>query len=96
MQHVNKTRRFVINYYMSDDTIQVFESEHPNSGLPKGIFIFRKRVKKPGHQWEDPEYYGPKDLYVGNILPIDGFIFQLTTADEFSLCYMEANKHLVI
>lgn len=67
-------------------------------GLPKGNFLLRNRVKKPGHQPEignDPEFYAPKDLYVGNIININGYSFQLIDADEFSLCYMEANKHLV-
>jgi len=83
---------------MADDTIQVFEKEHPNSGLPKGNFLVRGKVKKPGHQphiGEEPKYYATKDMFVGNILTINGFSFHLLNADEFTYSYMEANKHLV-
>jgi len=32
-QHkVNSDRRFVINYFMADNTIKIFEKPHPNTG----------------------------------------------------------------
>jgi hypothetical protein len=83
---------------MADDTTQVFENEHPNSGLPKGNFLLRTRVKKPNYQPEigkPAEYYEPKDFFVGNILELNGFKFQLLRADEYTYSYMEKNKHLV-
>lgn len=67
-------------------------------GLPKGGFIRRKKAVKPGRQaelGEDDVPYEYKDLFVGNVLDIDGFKFQIISADEFTLSYMEANRHLV-
>jgi len=67
-------------------------------GLPKGTFYFRGRVKKPGYQPElggKPEFYEPKDFFVGNIMNINSFDFQLLRGDEFTYAYMERNKELV-
>ncbi|ODM96665.1 EF-hand domain-containing family member C2 [Orchesella cincta] len=97
LQKVNQSRRFIIQYFMSDDTIMISEKEHLNSGLPKGKFLLRSQAKKPGHQieiGEEASFWEYKDLFVGNILDINGFQFQLINADEFTLCYMEANKHM--
>jgi hypothetical protein len=68
------------------------------SGLPKGNFFLRSQIKKPGYQPEigkPAEYYEPKDFFVGNIVDINSYQFQLINADEFTLSYMEKNKELV-
>jgi hypothetical protein len=68
------------------------------TGLPKGNFLFRTRVKKPGYQPEIgklAEFYEPKDFFVGNVMEINSFQFQLLRADEFTYSYMEKHKHLV-
>lgn len=57
------------------------------------------RIEKPGRQielGEEATFYGYEDLFIGNVLNINEFQFQLATADEFTLSYMEGNKHLVI
>ena len=40
-------RRFTISYFLSDDTILVFEPPQRNSGILGGKFLERGRVKKP-------------------------------------------------
>lgn len=53
---------------------------------------------KPGYRPElgdRPQYYEPKEFFVGNILKINSFEFQLIEADEFTLSYMERNKEQV-
>lgn len=40
-------RRFTISYFLSDDTILVFEPPQRNSGIIGGKFLERGRVKKP-------------------------------------------------
>eukprot|EP00966_Prymnesium_polylepis_P111832 2587330-Prymnesium_polylepis.1 len=40
-------RIFVIKYYLSDDTVAVFEPPQKNSGIVGGKFLERCRVKKP-------------------------------------------------
>lgn len=40
-------RRFTISYFLSDDTVLVFEPPQRNSGIIGGKFLERGRVKKP-------------------------------------------------
>ena len=40
-------RRFTISYFLSDDTILVFEPPQRNSGIIGGKFLERGRVKRP-------------------------------------------------
>ena len=39
--------RFIISYFLSDDTIIVFEPPQRNSGILGGKFLERGRIKKP-------------------------------------------------
>ena len=39
--------RFIISYFLSDDTILVFEPPQRNSGILGGKFLERGRIKKP-------------------------------------------------
>jgi hypothetical protein len=64
------------------------------AGFIGGEFIKRTKIPKPGQEIytsEPPEYFGPQDFYVGNILVLYGFEFLLVDADEYTLRYMEVN-----
>ena len=64
------------------------------AGFIGGEFIKRVQIPKPGQQVytsEPPEYFGPQDFYIGNIIILYGFEFLLVEADEYSLRYMEIN-----
>lgn len=39
--------RFIISYFLSDDTVLVFEPPQRNSGILGGKFLERGRIKKP-------------------------------------------------
>ena len=39
--------RFIISYFLSDDTLLVFEPLQRNSGILGGKFMERGRIKKP-------------------------------------------------
>ncbi|KAG8235664.1 hypothetical protein J437_LFUL016037 [Ladona fulva] len=87
-------QRFLITYYLSDDTISVFEEAAKNSGYFGGKFLKRIKIPKPGEELfssTPPEYYLPKDFYVGAALVINEFHFLITDADEYTLNYMEKN-----
>ena len=45
---VDRERRFVISFYMADQTLSVYEPVLPNSGLQGGKFLERARVYKNG------------------------------------------------
>ncbi len=38
-------RRFIITYYMADDTISIFEKPDRNTGFTAGKFLERSRLK---------------------------------------------------
>ena len=47
---VDGDRRFVVTYYLVDDSVAIFEPPVPNSGMGGGKFLDRTRgpVRKPG------------------------------------------------
>lgn len=58
----------------------------------------RIRVKKPGQEVfksELSEYIKAEELYIGAKVNVNGYLFLLVSADEYTLNYMEANSHKV-
>ncbi|KAM5221444.1 EF-hand domain-containing family member C2 [Ctenodactylus gundi] len=91
---VNAHRMFVISYFLIDGTLSVFEPRDEDSGYTGGLFLKRGRVKRPGQKFfksEFSEYIQPEELYVGTKININGYIFLLVNADEYTLNYMEKN-----
>uniref|UniRef100_A0A3P8ULF5 EF-hand domain-containing family member C2 n=1 Tax=Cynoglossus semilaevis TaxID=244447 RepID=A0A3P8ULF5_CYNSE len=89
---VDRERVFIISFYLSDDTVSVFERPQKNSGVLGGKFLERGRVKKPGQEVfksEPSEYFKAQDLYVGASLCLNRHHFLLLDADEYTLSYME-------
>lgn len=93
LSNADKDRRFVISYFLSDDTMSVFEPPVRNSGIIGGKFLERQKVYVPDSRVTT---YGESDLYVGNVLDIFNREFELVDADEYSYQYMENNKHIYI
>lgn len=85
-------RRFVLNYFMMDDSVQIFEPPVRNNGIAGGKFLERQKVYKP----ESEEIYTYMDLYVGSTMQIFNRTFELMEADEYTYTYMENNKHIFI
>ncbi|XP_050016786.1 EF-hand domain-containing family member C2 isoform X1 [Alexandromys fortis] len=87
-------RMFVIAFYLGDDTVSVFEPIERNSGNAGGMFLKRSRVKKPGQEVfksEFSEYIKAEELYIGTTVNVNGYLFHLLNADEYTLKYMENN-----
>ncbi|CAL1546448.1 unnamed protein product [Lymnaea stagnalis] len=96
---IDQGRRFIISYFLSDDTILVFEPPVRNSGIAGGRFLERTRVKKPNqmrYNTEQSEYYSATDLYVGAQVEFNNFKFILTDADEYAFKFMEDNSHVFV
>ena len=51
---IDVDRRFIVSYFLSDDTILVFEPPQRNSGIIGGKFLERRKIKKP----DEINYYG--------------------------------------
>ncbi|XP_076350680.1 EF-hand domain-containing family member C2-like isoform X2 [Tachypleus tridentatus] len=82
-------RTFILSYFLSDNTIQIYEPPVQNSGLAGGKFLERGKVKTPDSTSTFSQYYTVSDMYIGAVLNIVGLKFLLTDADEFALNYME-------
>ncbi|XP_040058288.2 EF-hand domain-containing family member C2 [Gasterosteus aculeatus] len=85
-------RVFTISFFLSDDSISVFEQPKKNSGIVSGKFLKRGRVKKPGQELfksEPSEYFKAQDLYVGATLCLSAVHFQVLDATEYTFSYME-------
>ncbi|XP_042723505.1 EF-hand domain-containing family member C2 [Lagopus leucura] len=91
---IDKDRKFIICYFLSDDTISVFEHTQRNTGILGGKFLERSRIKKPGQELfksEPSEYFKAQDLFIGARVCFHGHNFLLVDADEYTINYME--KH---
>ncbi|XP_026711821.1 EF-hand domain-containing family member C2 isoform X3 [Athene cunicularia] len=91
---IDKDRKFIISYFLSDDTISVFEHTQQNTGILGGKFLERGRIKKPGQELfksEPSEYFSAQNLFVGARVCFHGHNFLLVDADEYTFNYME--KH---
>jgi Ca2+-binding EF-hand superfamily protein len=73
-------RTFMITYYLSDDTLSIYEPMQRNTGIIGGKFLGRKKV--PG--------ITPKSLFVGAEVDICSHRFELTGTDEATLRFMES------
>ncbi|KFU84097.1 EF-hand domain-containing family member C2, partial [Chaetura pelagica] len=94
--HVDKDRKFIISYFLSDDTISVFELTQENTGIAGGKFLERGRIKKPGQELfksEPSEYFKAQNLFVGATVCFHGHNFLLVDADEYTFKYMEKNAN---
>eukprot|EP00002_Diphylleia_rotans_P003312 TRINITY_DN1225_c0_g2_i3.p1 TRINITY_DN1225_c0_g2~~TRINITY_DN1225_c0_g2_i3.p1 ORF type:complete len:460 (+),score=83.06 TRINITY_DN1225_c0_g2_i3:818-2197(+) len=83
----DKDRRFIVSYYLADDTVGVYEPPQRNSGVIGGKFLERRKMK---HHSEN-RYVGLPDFYVGAIVHLVSQSFVLLQADEYTLTYMEDN-----
>jgi hypothetical protein len=84
---VDATRLFIVTFYLSDDTIQIYEPPVRNSGIIGGKYLQRVRVKNP----ETGDYFRAPDLEVGRTVVLNQQRFQLMEATEYAMSYMEAD-----
>ena len=77
-------RRFVLTYYIADNTISIFEPALRNSGILGGRFLQRQKVKIDGNR-----YALAADFFVGAEVTISHRQFRVISTDERSLVYME-------
>ena len=83
-------RRFIISFYLSDDTISIFEPAQKNSGIMEGKFLERRKYKnvdKPG------DFVNPTDLAIGGDVKINGYSFHILTCDEYTQKYLESHSY---
>eukprot|EP00192_Tetraselmis_astigmatica_P007562 CAMPEP_0117683132 /NCGR_PEP_ID=MMETSP0804-20121206/20178_1 /TAXON_ID=1074897 /ORGANISM="Tetraselmis astigmatica, Strain CCMP880" /LENGTH=777 /DNA_ID=CAMNT_0005493587 /DNA_START=388 /DNA_END=2721 /DNA_ORIENTATION=- len=87
----DKDRRFVISYFLVDETISIFEPPVRNSGILGGKFLERSIVRKPGSRTVK---YMAKDFVEGSRITVHSRVFELGEPDLFTLNYQEARKDM--
>ena len=88
---VDKSRRFIVSFYLSDDTIAVFEPPQRNSGVLGGKYLERGAVKLPGQEIfksEFTKYYTASDFYIGAKPVFNDVTFIIVGADEYGEFYL--------
>ena len=81
----DEIRRFIIAYFLADDTVSIFEPPIRNSGIIGGKFLERKRVMN----LESGDWFKASDLYIGGVFKFYQRAFEIIGADDFTLNYME-------
>lgn len=81
-------RRFILQYFLADDTISIFEPPARNSGIIGGKFLERGKVTSSNSTQAYPE----NALFVGARLKVHHRCFDMVEADEYTLTYMEQNS----
>eukprot|EP00656_Telonema_subtile_P014143 TRINITY_DN1720_c0_g1_i1.p1 TRINITY_DN1720_c0_g1~~TRINITY_DN1720_c0_g1_i1.p1 ORF type:complete len:649 (-),score=158.52 TRINITY_DN1720_c0_g1_i1:245-2191(-) len=83
-------QKFVIHYYLSDDTIEINETKTANSGRdPWSRLLSRQRLpidyQKPGRK----EFYSAADFKIGEVINVFGRPMLVCDCDEFTTAFME-------
>ena len=78
-------RRFIISFYLADDTISIFEPAQKNSGIIEGPFLERRKYKNVD---KNNEFITPSELPVGGDIKINGYNFHILGSDEYTTKYL--------
>eukprot|EP00003_Mantamonas_plastica_P028836 TRINITY_DN670_c0_g1_i1.p1 TRINITY_DN670_c0_g1~~TRINITY_DN670_c0_g1_i1.p1 ORF type:complete len:599 (-),score=239.10 TRINITY_DN670_c0_g1_i1:2801-4597(-) len=87
---VDQERRFVISFYLVDDSVGIFESPQRNSGISGGNFLKKMSLKNVA----TGAYFQPQDFYIGAVVHMNAYTFEIDEADEYALNYMELNADM--
>ena len=81
-------RRFLISFFLCDDSIQVYEMSNRNSGIWEGKFLERGQYKNVEN---DNKKFTISDFEIGKSMRINTFSFHVLDADEFTKKWMADN-----
>lgn len=96
---IDQAREFLITFYLEDDSIQVYEEKKRNSGIWSGTFLRRGKYineypndsshNDDSQENSEPRPFRPTDIYLGNIIYLNGSQFQIIEMDNMSLNFCE-------
>jgi len=78
-------RRFIISFYLGDDSISIYEPAQKNSGIIEGPFLRRYKYKNVDN---NNAFITPTDLPIGGNIKINGYSYQVLSCDEFTKKYL--------
>jgi len=76
----NKDRKFIVRFYLANDTVEVFEPPVRNSGILGGKFMKRTATG-----------YQPSDFVKGSIVQFSQTDFEILGADEYTLKFLDTD-----
>ncbi len=83
-------RRFIIAFYLADDTISIFEPSQKNSGVMEGKFLERRKYKNID---KNAEFITPTDLCLGGDVKINGYNFHILSCDDYTTNYLSSHMY---
>lgn len=83
-------RRFIISFYLADDTISIFEPAQKNSGIIEGPFLERRKYKNVD---KNHEFITPTDLGVACDIRINGYNFHILGCDDYTTKYLATHTY---
>lgn len=83
-------RRFIISFFMSNDSISIYEPAQKNSGIIEGRFLERRSYKNVD---KNNEVITPTDLPIGGDVKINGYNFHILSCDDYTQKWLDT--HLV-
>ena len=83
-------RRFIISFFLSDDSISIYEPAQKNSGIMEGKFLERRKYKNVD---KNMEFITPTDLPIGGDVKINGYSFHILSSDDYTSKWLDG--HLV-
>lgn len=82
-------RRFIISFYLADDSISIYEPAVKNSGIIEGPFLRRNKYKNVD---KNNLWITPTDLPIGGNIKINGYSYSILSCDEYTVKYLQ--QHL--
>lgn len=83
-------RRFIVSFFLADDTISIFEPAQKNSGIMEGKFLERRKYKNVDN---NGEFITPSDMAIGGNIKINGYNFNLLSCDEYTNQYLKTHLY---
>ncbi len=80
-------RRFIISFFLADNTISVYEMAQKNSGIIEGKFLHRRQYKNVD---KNMEFITITDMPIGGNVKINGHSFYIMSCDEYTTKYLAA------
>ena len=83
-------RRFILSYFLNDDTLQIQERPQRNSGIMEGKFLIRNRYKSELND----QYFRPHDFLIDKDVTINRYRLHIESCDEYTRKYMQGTYNI--
>lgn len=81
-------RRFIVTFYLNDDSISVYEPAMRNSGIIEGPFLRRNKYKNVD---KNNAFITPTDLPIGGDVKINGYSYHILSCDDYTKKYLQTH-----